>query len=160
MYAIRSYYEMLAETLQRSRNERSGSAFFSRKTRYTAGKSSGAHPENNRAFSAGIRVSGVITSYSIHYTKLYERKLLICSGPPYEEEKDRELAAKVTGYNGKVILCGGTTSDIVARELNRKIVDELIFEDPDLPPESFMEGIDLVTEGILTLQKVNELLKA
>jgi len=87
------------------------------------------------------------------------RKLLICTGPPYEEEKDRELAGKVTGYRGKVILCGGTTADIVARELNRKIVDELIFEDPDLPPESFMEGIDLVTEGILTLQKVNEMVK-
>jgi len=87
------------------------------------------------------------------------RKLLICSGPPYDEEKDKELATMVTGYSGKVILCGGTTADIVARELNRKIVDELIFEDPDLPPESFMEGIDLVTEGILTLQKVSELLK-
>ena len=87
------------------------------------------------------------------------RKLLLCTGPPFDKEKDRELAAKVTGYNGKVILCGGTTADIVARELNRKIVDELIFEDPELPPESFLEGIDLVTEGILTLQKVNELLK-
>jgi hypothetical protein len=87
------------------------------------------------------------------------RKLLLCTGPPFDKEKDKELAAKVTGYNGKVILCGGTTADIVARELNRKIVDELIFEDPELPPESFLEGIDLVTEGILTLQKVNELLK-
>ncbi len=87
------------------------------------------------------------------------RKLLICSGPPYDKEKDGDLADRVTGYRGKVILCGGTTADIVARELNRKIVDELIFEDPDLPPESFIEGIDLVTEGILTLQKVNELLK-
>jgi hypothetical protein len=87
------------------------------------------------------------------------RKLMICTGPPYEKEKDRELAAKVAGYSGKVVLCGGTTADILARELDRKIVDELIFEDPELPPESFMEGIDLVTEGILTLQKVNELLK-
>jgi hypothetical protein len=87
------------------------------------------------------------------------RKLLICTGPPYEKEKDRELGAKVKGYTGKVILCGGTTADIVARELNRTIVDELIFEDPELPPESFLEGIDLVTEGILTLQKVNEILK-
>jgi hypothetical protein len=87
------------------------------------------------------------------------RKLLICTGPPYEKEKDKELAAKVKGYNGKVTLCGGTTADIVARELNRAIVDELIFEDPELPPESFLEGIDLVTEGILTLQKVNEILK-
>ncbi len=87
------------------------------------------------------------------------RKLLLCTGPPFEKEKDKDLATKVTGYNGKVILCGGTTADIIARELNRKIVDELIFEDPELPPESFLEGIDLVTEGILTLQKVNELLK-
>lgn len=88
------------------------------------------------------------------------RKLMICTGPPYEKEKDRELASKIRDYTGKVILCGGTTADIVARELNRTIVDNLIFEDPDLPPESFLEGIDLVTEGILTLQKVNEILKS
>ncbi len=87
------------------------------------------------------------------------RKMLLCTGPPFDKEKDKELATKVTAYDGKVTLCGGTTADIVARELNRKIVDELIFEDPELPPESFLEGIDLVTEGILTLQKVNELLK-
>lgn len=88
------------------------------------------------------------------------RRLLLCTGPPFDELKDKELSARVAGYDGKVILCGGTTADIVARELKRKIVDELIFEDPDLPPESFMEGIDLVTEGILTLQKVNEILKS
>lgn len=88
------------------------------------------------------------------------RKLLICTGPPYEKGKDPELASKVKGYTGKVILCGGTTADIIARELNKAIIDELIFEDPELPPESFIEGIDLVTEGILTLQKVNEILKS
>jgi len=87
------------------------------------------------------------------------RKLLICTGPPYEKEKDNVLSSKIEKYKGKVILCGGTTADIVARELNRTIIDELIFEDPELPPESFLEGIDLVTEGILTLQKVNEILK-
>jgi hypothetical protein len=87
------------------------------------------------------------------------RKLLLCTGPPYEKDKDKDLAERVSSYTGKVILCGGTTADIVARELGRTIVDELIFEDPELPPESFLEGIDLVTEGILTLQKVNEILK-
>ena len=55
------------------------------------------------------------------------RKLIICTGPPYEKEKDKELAAKVLAYKGKVILCGGTTADIIARELNRTIIDELIF---------------------------------
>jgi hypothetical protein len=98
-----------------------------------------------------------ISCASIYFRE--PRKLLICTGPPYEKEKDGDLAAKVLGYNGKVILCGGTTADIVARELKRTIVDELIFEDPELPPESFLTGIDLVTEGILTLQKVNEILK-
>jgi Stage II sporulation protein E (SpoIIE) len=88
------------------------------------------------------------------------RKLLICTGPPYEKDKDKELASKVKTYSGKVILCGGTTADIIARELNKAIIDELIFEDPELPPESFIDGIDLVTEGILTLQKVNEILKS
>jgi hypothetical protein len=87
------------------------------------------------------------------------RKLLICTGPPYEKDKDMELASRVKGFKGKVILCGGTTADIIAKVLNRNIVDELIFEDPDLPPESFIQGIDIVTEGILTLQKVNEILK-
>lgn len=88
------------------------------------------------------------------------RKLMICTGPPYEKEKDQKLASMVKESAGKVIICGGTTADIVARELNKAIIDELIFEDPELPPESFIDGIDLVTEGILTLQKVNEILKS
>jgi len=88
------------------------------------------------------------------------RKLLICTGPPFEKEKDKDLAARVLNSTRKVVLCGGTTADIIARELNRTVVDELIFEDPELPPESFLEGIELVTEGILTLQKVNEILKS
>lgn len=98
-----------------------------------------------------------ITCATIYFRE--PRKLLLCTGPPYEKEKDKDLAARVTDFKGKVILSGGTTADIVARELNKAIIDELVFEDPELPPESFIEGIDIVTEGILTLQKVNEILK-
>jgi hypothetical protein len=110
-----------------------------------------AHKNDN------YKASDDISCATIYFRE--PRKLLICTGPPFEKEKDRDLAGKVEAYKGKVILCGGTTADIIARELNRKIVDELIFEDPELPPESFLDGIDLVTEGILTLQKVNEILK-
>ena len=106
----------------------------------------------------GYRAKDDISCAVIYFRE--PRKLMICTGPPYEKGKDKDLASKVTSFTGKVILCGGTTADIVARELNRAIVDELIFEDPELPPESFLEGIDLVTEGILTLQKVNEILKS
>lgn len=87
------------------------------------------------------------------------RKLMLVTGPPYEEENDKALAKKVALFNGKKILSGATTSDIVSRELERKIEDGFEFVDPDLPPVSYMDGIDLVTEGILTLSKVNNILK-
>lgn len=86
------------------------------------------------------------------------RQLLLCSGPPFDGEKDKELAKLVKGFGGAKILCGGTTADIISRQLKIPIKDTLEFEDPDLPPISFMEGIDLVTEGILTLSKVSEIL--
>jgi hypothetical protein len=106
----------------------------------------------------GYRAMDDISCATIYFRE--PRKLLLCTGPPYEKEKDTELAARVSDYKGKVIISGGTTADIIARVLGRQIVDELIFEDPELPPESFIDGIDLVTEGILTLQKVNEILKS
>lgn len=87
------------------------------------------------------------------------RRLLLCTGPPYDENKDSLLAEKVTGFKGRIILSGGTTADIIARETDREIEDNLVFEDPELPPESFIDGIDLVTEGILTLQKVMSVLE-
>ncbi|OFX26891.1 MAG: stage II sporulation protein E [Bacteroidetes bacterium GWA2_31_9b] len=87
------------------------------------------------------------------------RKLLICTGPPYEEDRDKILAEEVKNFEGKKILCGATTGDIISRELDLKITDSFEFDDPDLPPISYMPGIDLVTEGILTLSKVSEILK-
>jgi len=87
------------------------------------------------------------------------RKLLICTGPPYEEVNDSILGEAVKAFEGKKILCGATTGDIVSRELGLPIIDSFEFDDPDLPPVSFMEGIDLITEGILTLGKVSQILK-
>ena len=87
------------------------------------------------------------------------RKLLVCTGPPYEETKDTQLADAVRNFDGKKIICGATTADIIGRELNIPIEDSFTFDDPDLPPISHMEGIDLVTEGILTLTKVTRILK-
>ncbi len=88
------------------------------------------------------------------------RRLLICTGPPYDMEKDKELAQMVNEFDGRKIISGATTGDIIARELNLEIEDSFEFDDPDLPPISYMTGIDLVTEGILTLSKVAEILKS
>jgi hypothetical protein len=70
------------------------------------------------------------------------------------------LATSVKEFTGKKIIMGATTGDIISRELNLKIEDVFRFEDPELPPLNYMEGIDLFTEGILTLNKVEKLLKA
>lgn len=88
------------------------------------------------------------------------RKLLICTGPPYEKERDKTYAKKVREFEGKKVLCGATTGDIIAREWGKEIEDTFEFEDADLPPVSYMDGVDLITEGILTLTKVSNILKA
>jgi len=87
------------------------------------------------------------------------RRLLLCTGPPYEKERDVQLAKEVKQFEGKIILSGATTADIVSRELGKEIEDSFEFPDPDLPPVSYMDGVDLITEGILTLSKVTEILK-
>lgn len=87
------------------------------------------------------------------------RRLLLCTGPPYEKERDKQLGEEVGAFDGRIIISGATTADILSRELQREIKDSFEFPDPDLPPISYMEGIDLVTEGILTLSKVTDILK-
>lgn len=82
------------------------------------------------------------------------RKMIIATGPPFNKESDPEYALKVKNFNGPKVLCGATTTDIISRELNIKVEDNIEATDPTLPPMSKMEGIDLVTEGILTLNKV------
>lgn len=86
------------------------------------------------------------------------RNLLICTGPPYDEKKDKYLADRVKNFTGKKILCGGTTASIVSRELKIPIEVNLNIVDKELPPSSIMDGVDLVTEGVLTLSKVERLL--
>lgn len=87
------------------------------------------------------------------------RKLLVLTGPPIDKAKDKLLAAKIGGYPGKKVICGGTTANIVARELKREVRIDLSRFDPQVPPMSQLDGIDLVTEGTLTMSRVAELLE-
>lgn len=89
------------------------------------------------------------------------RKLLICSGPPFSEDKDKYLAEVISTYDGKKIVCGGTTSQIIARELEKEIEVDMDLDKISLglPPQSYIEGIDLVTEGIITLGALTKILE-
>ena len=87
------------------------------------------------------------------------RKLLIASGPPLDKDKDPELARIVEDYQGKKIICGGTTAKIISRELDRELQVEIDKNGQEVPPHAQMEGIDMITEGILTLGKFSQRLK-
>lgn len=86
------------------------------------------------------------------------RELLICTGPPYDKESDQDFASHLDQFEGTKVVMGATTGEIIARELGLEIKDGQEFTDPDLPPLSYMEGIDLFTEGVLTLSKVEKIL--
>lgn len=88
------------------------------------------------------------------------RYLRVLTGPPFDMERDPEFAGLVDGYDGCTVVCGGTTSNIVARELNRSVTMNIREFDPDVPNTSAMDGVDLVTEGCLTLGKTDEYLES
>lgn len=93
----------------------------------------------------------------IHFR--HPRKLLVLTGPPFDRDRDAELAELAQTFPGRKAICGGTTASIVSRRLGRPVrvvLDEL---DTELPPRSSMEGVDLITEGTLTLGKVAGLLE-
>jgi hypothetical protein len=90
----------------------------------------------------------------------HPRRAIVLTGPPYAAHRDREFAHMLAEFPGRKIICGGTTANIVARELGRTICDTLHAGTiSDIPPGAEMEGVDLVTEGILTLTRVARLLE-
>ncbi len=104
------------------------------------------------------RKAGDDISCSVIYFRK-PRKLLLLSGPPFDEEKDKEIAEMIDYYDGKTAICGGTTANIIERELCLKCEMDKTTFDPNIPMASIMQGIDLVTEGILTLTEVYRMLK-
>ena len=87
------------------------------------------------------------------------REALIFTGPPYHQQKDKEYAEMFANFKGKKAIAGGTTANLISRELNRPITMDTTISIGKLPACSYMEGVDLVTEGILTLTKTLEYLE-
>jgi hypothetical protein len=88
------------------------------------------------------------------------RQLLVITGAPFNKAHDFNLARMAQRTTGRKVICGGTTANIIARLLNRKIeIDMRQQMHPRIPPSARMEGFDLVTEGTLTLGEVLRLLE-
>lgn len=101
----------------------------------------------------GYKPNDDITCCVINVRK--PRRTLIVTGAPRNRESDKRLGEIIRDFNGQIIVCGGTTAKIVARELGKDITAD---KSPagSLPPSSIIDGIDLVTEGMLTLTAVSE----
>jgi hypothetical protein len=87
------------------------------------------------------------------------RRLLLVSGPPFDRQNDSLLASVIGAFHGRKVICGGTTASIVSRELAQPLDLELDDLDSELPPTSKMPGIDLITEGTLTLSVATDILE-
>jgi hypothetical protein len=86
------------------------------------------------------------------------RKSLVFTGPPFHTNQDKLFANEFKKFQGKKAIAGGTTANILSRELNIPVQAEQSLDVGQLPGTYKMEGVDLVTEGILTLTKTCEYL--
>lgn len=75
-------------------------------------------------------------------------------GPPAAKTQDKTMMNLFFAKESAKIVCGGTTSRLAADYLNQPMLPSLAYPDPDVPPTSAIKGIDLVTEGVVTLSKV------
>ena len=78
-------------------------------------------------------------------------------GPPMHKSDDKAYVAEFMALPGKKVVCGGTSSQIVARELGKEVTTSFDFPDRDVPPIGYIDGIDLTTEGVITIRRVLEL---
>ncbi len=80
-------------------------------------------------------------------------------GPPSNRDDANRMMSLFFSKEGKHIVCGGTTSSIAAKFLGKTVKQSLKFENPEIPPIAEIDGVDLVTEGVITINKVLEYAK-
>ena len=81
-------------------------------------------------------------------------------GPPADKRDDETMMQQFFSKGGKRIVCGGSTSQMVSRYLNKPIRCSIDYADPEIPPTAAIDGVDLVTEGVITIGKVLETARA
>lgn len=87
------------------------------------------------------------------------RPMNLLFGPPRNRDDCDRMMSLFFSKEGKHIICGGTTSSIAAKYLGKPLKPSLKFERSDVPPIAEIEGVDLVTEGVITINKVIEYAK-
>ncbi len=88
-----------------------------------------------------------------------EQKVTMMIGPPVDKTMDAHVVDVLMKSEGVKIVCGGTTSKIVAKELGEELEIHLDEIRPNVPPVAHIKSIDLVIEGALTLSLAFDYIK-
>ena len=92
---------------------------------------------------------------TIAAVKIRKRKSVnVLIGPPANPDDVNKMLRLYFAKEGKHIVCGGTTSTLAAKYLNKEMIPSIDYPDPKIPPICKIEGIDLVTEGVITINQV------
>lgn len=87
------------------------------------------------------------------------RPATVMVGPPVNQEMDETVVYKLMHSQGLKVVCGGSTSQIVSRVTGRELNVSIDYQNPSVPPTATIPGIDLVTEGVLTIGKSLDIIK-
>ncbi|MFA6736314.1 MAG: SpoIIE family protein phosphatase [Saccharofermentanales bacterium] len=82
----------------------------------------------------------------------------VFSGPPKDPNDDCRVVSDFISTDAIHVVCGGTSAEILARELGRDLLVNSDGVNPDFPPTAYIKGIDLVTEGVMTIKKTLEII--
>lgn len=86
--------------------------------------------------------------------------IMLFTGPPINRDVDDHFAKMfMSNRNCKKIVCGGTASNIMSNYLGKPIESDFNYIDKDIPPIGNIEGIDLVTEGVITINRTIQMLE-
>ena len=92
--------------------------------------------------------------------KMKEQETInLFTGPPKNPAKDYDIIKEILSSEGKVVVCGGTTANIVARSLGAELEVDLSTMTQELPPIGKIPGVELVTEGVITINKALEIMR-
>ncbi len=85
--------------------------------------------------------------------------LIVFTGPPLNESADDHYIERVLNFDGRKVVCGGTTGNLVAAYLGEPIRTDLATLREDVPPIGVLPPIDLLTEGIITMARAMEYMR-
>ncbi|MFN8420265.1 MAG: SpoIIE family protein phosphatase [Anaerolineae bacterium] len=122
----------------------------------------GAKPVVRDVIGKTLKLYGANVGDDATFVGIFARErhsLIVFTGPPLDDDSDDLYIQRLLDYDGRKVVCGGTTGNIVANYLSQTLETDISTMRRDVPPIGKIMGIDLVTEGIVTMSRALEYMK-